>query len=225
MRISPEVLKGPSPEVDDSWRLFLDPAELRTNLITASIYIAGFETLKSTITGRIRDFFWTGWDHKTGDIVSESYNTKVLDLDPKRRVYEASLAWLKQMSVIDDADLAKLKVVTDLRNEMAHKMVSIASEGVPAHCEQRLGDMIRLLHKIEVWWIRNVEMEINPDFCDPAAKDEDMHPGSVITLQMMTQIALGTEDEAREPLAEYIKRYGPAASKSKWPGTDAPPEL
>lgn len=216
MRIPPEMMKGPNPEVDASWRRFLDPKELRENLIMASIYIAGFESLKSTIIGRIKDFHWRGWDHEKGDLIDEEgYAAKVLTLDPKRRVYDASLAWLKQMSVIDDADLAKLKAVTDLRNKLAHELLSIAADGVPAECKARLADMIKLLHKIEVWWIRNVEMEIDPEFADPNVKDEEIQPGTVIALQMMEQIALGNEAEARGPLEEYIKRYGPKKSPTR----------
>jgi hypothetical protein len=203
--------KCPSPEVDASWRKFLDPAELRTNLIVASVYISGFETLKSSIIDRIKDFFWHGWDHQTGDLISKDYQTKVLSLDPKGNVYKASLAWLKQMSALNDDDLAKLQAVTDLRNEMAHGLILIAQNGVPAHCKERLGDMIRILRKIEVWWIRNVEMEIDPEFADPDVKDEDIQPGIVIMLQLMAEIALGSEEEARFYLNEYNKRFGQAA--------------
>ncbi len=44
-------------EVEISWERFLNPAELRSNLLIASIYISGFEILKDSIADRIKSFF------------------------------------------------------------------------------------------------------------------------------------------------------------------------
>ena len=49
-------------ETQRSWETFLDPASLRPNLIAASIYIAAFEVLKTTIVDRIKDFYANGFD-------------------------------------------------------------------------------------------------------------------------------------------------------------------
>lgn len=53
-------------KVRESWSDFLNPDAMRPGLIRASIYIAGFETLKDAIIARLRDFFWTGFD-ESGD--------------------------------------------------------------------------------------------------------------------------------------------------------------
>jgi len=45
------------PNVKHSWEEFLNPEVMRSRLITASIYIAGFEAFKDAVVGRIRDFF------------------------------------------------------------------------------------------------------------------------------------------------------------------------
>ena len=54
------------PKIRRSWEEFLNPDVMRPHLIAASIYIAGFEALKDSVVGRIRDFFWTGFD-ESGD--------------------------------------------------------------------------------------------------------------------------------------------------------------
>jgi len=46
------------PKIRQSWEEFLNPEVMRPRLIAASIYIAGFEALKDSIVGRIREFFW-----------------------------------------------------------------------------------------------------------------------------------------------------------------------
>ena len=56
-------------KVQPSWEDFLNPDVVRPVLISASIYIAGFEALKDAIIGRIRDFFSYGFD-ESGDKIS-----------------------------------------------------------------------------------------------------------------------------------------------------------
>ena len=52
-------------DVQISWEKFLDPDELRPALIAASVYIATFENLKTTIVDRIKDFYTNGFDDRT----------------------------------------------------------------------------------------------------------------------------------------------------------------
>ena len=65
------------PNVKRSWEEFLNPEVMRPRLIAASIYIAGFEALKDAVVGRIRDFFWTGFD-ESGDKIDPKYESDVL---------------------------------------------------------------------------------------------------------------------------------------------------
>ena len=87
------------PEVLRAWEDFLDPEVTRPRLIGASIYIAGFEVLKDSIVGRIRDFFWIGSDEST-DRIDPNYQSDVLSRN-KSPVY-ASLDWLKEMGAVTD---------------------------------------------------------------------------------------------------------------------------
>lgn len=64
-------------QTEQRWEEFLKPDVLRSRLITASLFIAGFELLEGSIVGRIRDFFCDGFDEK-GDIIDAQYQTKVL---------------------------------------------------------------------------------------------------------------------------------------------------
>ena len=53
-------------KVQQTWEDFLNPDVIRPVLISASIYIAGFEALKDAMVERIRDFFCCGFD-ESGD--------------------------------------------------------------------------------------------------------------------------------------------------------------
>ena len=52
--------------------------------------------------------------------LGEDYETKVLCLD--KSPLRASLLWLKNMSVIDDPDIAEIDRIREHRNELAHDL-------------------------------------------------------------------------------------------------------
>ena len=80
---------------------------LKTRLIAVSIYIAGYQSLREVIIGRIRDFFWHGFNEK-GDLIDPKYQSEVLSRN-QSPLY-ASLDWLKSMNVIDDSDIKVFEI-------------------------------------------------------------------------------------------------------------------
>ena len=191
------------PKVKQSWEEFLNPEVMRPRLISASIYIAGFEILKDSIVGRIRDFFWTGFD-ESGDKIDPKYTADVLARN-RSPVY-ASLDWLKERNAIDDHDVETFDRVKGCRNNVAHKLHSfLGSEGLPAEFAQCFDDMVALLRKIEVWWIINDEIPTNPDFDDTEVDESGIVPGPVMTMQLLKDIALGDDERSRFYYDEFRK--------------------
>ncbi len=45
-----------------------------------------------------------------------------------------------------------------------------------------------------MWWIREVEIPTNPDFDNCEIVYDEIVPGQIIALQLMCDIALGSED-------------------------------
>ena len=66
--------------------------------------------------------------------------------------------------------------------------------------------MIDLLHKIEKWWILNVEIPTNPDLDRMEISEEGIVPGQIMTLRLLLDIALGAENESKFYYNEFIKR-------------------
>lgn len=186
-----------------SWERFLNPEILRTNLIVASLFITAFEMLKDSIIGHIRDFFTNGFN-ENGWIIDDKYKTEVLSKN-KSPLY-ASLAWLKDMNVIDDNDIEKFNKVKDCRNELSHEIVNFVSKGPKNDPLPLFSEMIDLLHKIEKWWILNVEIPTNPDLDGREIDEEGIVPGQIMTLRLLLDIALGTENESKFYYNEFIKR-------------------
>ncbi len=190
-------------KVQQSWEDFPNPDVMRPVLISASIYIAGFEALKDAIIGRIRNFFCYGFD-ESGDKISPKYQSDVLSRNGSP-VY-ASLDWLKEMHAIDDADINAFERIKICRNLLAHRLFSmLGSEPMPPDFVKCFHEMVALLHKIEVWWIREVEIPINPDFDGKEIDEDGIRSGSVISLQLLCDIALGDEDRCRFYFDEFRK--------------------
>ncbi|MEK7516537.1 MAG: hypothetical protein AAB562_02990 [Patescibacteria group bacterium] len=199
-----------NPKVRQAWENFLNPDVTRSRLPAASVYIAAFEALKDSIVGRIRGFFWTGFD-ETGDRVDPKYQSDVLARN-RSPVY-ASLDWLKEMNAIDEADVRAFDRVKACRNTLAHQLFStlgseLGSESLPPDFEQCCLDMVSLLRKIEVWWISNVEIPTNPDYDGSDIDEEGILPGPIISIQLLHDIALGDEERSHFYYNEFRRQSG-----------------
>jgi len=189
--------------IEKTWERFLNPEMLRTNLIVASLFITSFEMLKDSIIGRIKNFFINGFNDD-GWIISDEYKTKVLALN-KSPLY-ASLEWLKNNDVIDDHDIQRFNDIKKCRNEISHEIDKFISEGIKNDPLPLFGQMTDLLYKIEKWWILNVEIPTNPDFDNQEIDEQGIMPGKIITLRLLSDIALGSEEESKFYYNEFIKR-------------------
>jgi len=188
-------------KVKASWERALNPETLKTNIITASIFSMAFEMLKSSIIEKIEGFFTNGFD-ENGMIVSPEYKEKVLSLN--RSPLYASLKWLQDMHAIDDKDLERFEHIKRCRNTLAHEMLTFASSGVDFDVAEAFEEMVGLLRKIEIWWFENLEMAIDPDAYPEDLDLEQVIPGPVWSLQMLIDVALGPEEEARKYYDHFV---------------------
>ena len=186
-----------------SWERFLNPELLRTNLIIASLYITSFEILNDSIVTRIKDFFTNGFKNNEWTI-DEEYNIKVLSLN-KSPLY-ASLEWLKNMNAINDEDINNYNEIKNYRNELAHEIPNFITKGSKIDPLPLFGKLVELLNKIEKWWILNVEIPINSNLDGEEINEAEIVPGPVISIQLMMDIALGSEQESKYYYNEFVKR-------------------
>jgi hypothetical protein len=186
------------------WERFLNPKELRPNLILASLYIAAFEILKKSIIERIRDFYITGFD-ENGWIIAPEYLQQVLSKD-KSTTY-ASLKWLLESQAINDDDIEKFNKVKECRNLLVHEITKFLSKGLPPEFPICFNSMVTLLDKIERWWIINVEIPLNSDLAEKAEgiDENGIVPGPILSLRLMVNVALGSDENANDYLNEFKK--------------------
>ena len=190
-------------DIKTSWERFLNPETLRSNLIIASIFISAFEILKECILERPKEFYTTGFD-ENGLIVNAKYKKAVLSLN-KSPVY-ASLSWLKDLDAIEKEDIELFSSVKKCRNELAHELPNFITTGIKNDPTPHFSTIISLISKIEKWWIANIEIPTNPDFDGSEINKDEISPGRLITLRLLTDIALGSEAESKFYYDEFLKK-------------------
>lgn len=191
----------------EQWEQFLNPEIVRTKLISAGLFLVGHEMLLDTLKRHPLSFFADEWSNK-GPKQSSKYRAEVLARDPQGKgdALRGSIAWLRMMDAITLDDEADIKTVTDARNDLAHEMSSMVSGSKPANFAGHFATLMALVHKIEKWWIVNVEIPTNPDFDGQEIDEDGIVSGPNWVMQMLSQVAVGEGDEAWLYHREFVKQ-------------------
>lgn len=166
---------------------FLNPETVKANLILSALYLAAYELLKDSIIDGIRGFFTFNYVNAKPE-VDKRYNAEVLTLH--KDAMQASCNWLGQMGAINKDEVQEVENIRKHRNEIAPELPRLL---VDSNLNLNIGYFVRikeLLEKIEVLWVKNVEIPVNPEFDGGEVDDEDIQPGRVIALNHLISIAL-----------------------------------
>lgn len=189
----------------DKWLKFLDPENLKGNLMFSSLYIASFESFKDYVVDEVKFFFYNGF--KDGEFTfSNEYNTKVKILD--KSLLKATLLWLKDLEAIDEKDIETYDELRQYRNKLSHELMTLLFEGLPQELPEKFAQLIALRVKIEKWWIMNIEIPTNPDFdASTEVKEEDIMSSSQIFSQLIFDMLSGDEKRASYYQNEFKQRF------------------
>jgi len=191
-----------------SWRKFLDPDDLKANLVRASVYLASYELLKSAVVENPRGFFNMAQSLVGKD--SPEYKLEVIALHPKDR-FHASCLWFRKMEAIDDDDVTVIENIRQHRNEIAHELPKYLADSRFAVNMQLLDSIHFMVGKIERWWIREIEMGANPDFDHvdrDSLPDSEIQGGNLIMMDLIHKISHGQDHELRQLLEVFRKVWG-----------------
>jgi len=162
----------------DKWIDFLDPENLKGNLMASSLFIATYESFTDYAIDEVKFFYNTGFD-ESGYTFNPKYEKDVLSKDKK--VINASLLWLKENEAISAEDIEKFNEIRRYRNKLTHELMNILFEKVPADLPKLFLDLFILRVKIEKWWILNIEIPTEPD----SEKYQNITEDDIITSSQM----------------------------------------
>ena len=189
----------------EKWIKFLEPENLKGNLMFASLYIAAFESFKDYVIEEVKFFFHNGF--KDGqDIFDPKYETHVKSKD--KSVVKASLLWLLEMEAIDESDILLFDDLRQYRNKLSHELMTLLFDGLPEELPAKFAQLIQGRIKIEKWWIINIEIPTNPDFDQMGEINEDaiIAPSQMIN-KLICDMLSGDEKTATLYRDEFLKQY------------------
>lgn len=176
---------------------FLDkfkPETIKKNLTLASLYLTAYELLKSSVINRIKYFYGFELDGQFNLVTRKNkflnkYKKEVETL--AKYPLKASCLWLEENGVINKKEVKEIDNIRKHRNKIAHELPVLLIEKKLNINLSYFYKMRELLNKIEIWWILNYEIIINPDMSEVKTdnlKPEDVRPGTVILLDYLIQI-------------------------------------
>jgi hypothetical protein len=178
------------------WEQFLSPSHTRQTLALVGVFLCGYEMLKAKLIEPVKDFYTNGFE-SSGVKISDEYRTQVLAL--AKNVLISSAIWLKETEGLQDTDLQTIERLTLVRNSLAHDLPDFLSNPEKYDLFSALNEIQQLIHKVELWWFANFELEMNPlyDDIDRSAIDMDgVQGGATLMLGMLAKIALADEEDA-----------------------------
>lgn len=191
----------------DNWIKFLNPENLKDNLMFSSLYIATFEAFKDYVVDEVKLFYNNGIED--GEyIFSEKYNLNVIKLD--KSILKASLLWLRNLTVIDDNDIETFDELRQYRNKLSHELMTLLFEDLLKELPQKFVKLRTLRVKIEKWYIMNIEIPTNPYFEGKSEiNEENIITSSQVFNQLFSDILSGDEKKASYYQNELKKKFGP----------------
>lgn len=175
---------------------FLNPAIQRPRLLRAAVFIACFEAFKVSFLDKGKQFFT---DSKNN--LSPDYQKEIVS--KHKYLTQATLLWFKSVGAVNDTDIGTFEEARRRRNELAHRLLDLLDRGLPADLDTVFQEMVAVMRKIEIWWIR--EMEFPEELEGKEVPDEQITPGLELAMRLVHDVALGDTEQAREYLAAFQK--------------------
>lgn len=112
-------------------------------------------------------------------------------IDGKQNIFKSSLFWLLENSAITFEEFQEILELKEHRNLIAHnidKIITDSDFNIDVLKEKRIFELIT---KIELWWIREVEIPTNPDYINKNINDGDIISGKEVFFNYIKSITAG----------------------------------
>jgi hypothetical protein len=207
-----------SEDTFENWEAFLNPQNLKQNLIKASLFISTYEILKSRIVDTIKDFYTFEWrlDEQTGEMeskIDEEYKKLVLALNPKDE-FHACCLWLVENHAFTQNDLDIIAKARKHRNSITHEMTKFLSLPSTNLVDgELLAAIVEIFKKFDQWWFKEVEASINPEIYKWNIENIDWDNViglGTMSLQLITSLFDGDDiylSEIHKKFVEEAKKY------------------
>lgn len=164
-----------SPDTLIRAAILLDRETLRDKMSIVSFYVTVYECFKAQIVSDIQSVFSMpipesvfseeGIRYEKSKEYEKTILSMVVGEDKKGKSItgwqdrlKASMLWLKNEGAIDEKDFDAFLDIRTLRNKYVHNMAQYVFDGIDITDYEKLKTLIDLYKKIEVWFIKNIEI-------------------------------------------------------------------
>lgn len=190
----------------DCWENLLDKEYLKASIEFSSLFVMFFESLKDFIINQPKTFYCS--ISENGDLnvdfqETEKYKQEVRSLDG--HIDNASLKWFLKFQAITQEDINEYQIMRKRRNEFAHELLKNIIDGLTEEDIQLFVKLINLYHKIEKWWITEIEIPICGEDYPQNYDIEGVHEFHSYELILITNILFRTDSEKYQRILEELK--------------------
>jgi hypothetical protein len=172
----------------------LHPEQLRATLSGVALFVLAYEMFREGVVEHLRIMHSNGVDATGWKIDEPEYQADVAWRHKSR--FQASLLWFKDHGAVDAQDLAKIDEIRTTRNTVVHDLPSLIGTAGLGEAGAAFSTLVPIYRKIEIWWIRNFEMAINPQMAAADVEDDDIQPGPLLMLRMLADAAFGDKEDS-----------------------------
>ncbi|KXG86565.1 hypothetical protein [Agrobacterium bohemicum] len=160
------------------------------NLRVAALFLVIYENLKELIEGKVKDFFTSEWEVVDGKLVGKP-NSKYGELIKGKSVFRACSNFHLEIGAISVEDEQLIDRFSKYRNEVAHELYAILlDDNKDALDVELLFEINKIARKIDVWWILNVDMAVDPEFTEEDVDEAKITSGRQLFLDQLIRVAL-----------------------------------
>jgi hypothetical protein len=187
----------------------LTPNIIQERLINISMFITVYEWVTDYLITTVKDFYLSGC--KNGKNIYDGYEENVINKASGKggRQWRGTLLWLLGNGAILQTDIAALREITDVRNDIVHKMLSYLYSGPIERLDEHQITLINLAQKVSKWLFKEVEMPTSGQYT-PEDYDkinfEDIENMGIEWLRMIRGAAINSDSKYMQELIKIIKQ-------------------
>ncbi len=200
--------------MNETFKNILNESILKDNLIFASIFIALYESFAESVIEKPKIWLCddcmeeSEWVQIESDEYKKLIKNRIVDDKGNKDITKASFLWFVDKYVFSADEYTDFLAIKKKRNDIAHELLLLISEGFTEEDYKLFGKLINLYRKLDKWWIINFEIELT---CDDIPEDYDPEGvigGQAIIYNTIIDIIYGNKgDEYKKMYEDLRKNY------------------
>jgi len=185
------------------------PKALKRNLINASLILTAYELMKSFLIDQVKNFFEIDVGGKIEP--SNKYKNEIKqlrnELPKEHRKYPLLVysCWFRRHEVLTETDFENIKKIWKYRNKVTHGLIKFLVNSEFEVDVKYLFQIRDIVEKVEFWWVKEIEIPINPDLDQVEVKDADIRLGRTELLNHLISIAFELSPGMEEDKSDLVQ--------------------